>query len=88
MLLKGRCDKKFNFMGNLLTHRMIKEIIKKNHEEDIDIQIQLSTYEDGRDFLNIVVDDIPSNVESKKNSILNALLSVDEINEGLEKTPA
>lgn len=85
LLLKGRCDKKFNYMGNLISYEKIKQIISENYGKRIDIQIQLASDNQGNDLLNIIVDDDEAHLSSIKKKLMNALCGVDEINEGIQK---
>lgn len=83
--LKGRCDKKFNYMGNLISYEKIKQLIAENYGKKLDIQIQLRSDDLGNDLLNIIVDDNETNLNMIKAKLINALSSVDEINEGIQK---
>lgn len=85
ILLKGRCDKKFNYMGNLVSYEKIKKIVIENYDNPIDIQIQLSTNDSGHDLLNIVVDDDNDHLDLIRDKIVNDLIILEEISEGIAK---
>lgn len=85
LLLKGRSDKKFNFMGNLIGYKRIKQEIIAIYEKDIDIQLQLSTNKNGVDVLNVVVDDDELSILKFQHLIEQKLNAIGEIREGIEK---
>lgn len=83
--LKGRSDKKFNYMGNLISYEKIKKIIASHYGKILDVQIQLTSDKLGNDLLNVVIDDNELSLSKMKETLINDLSAISEINEGIKK---
>lgn len=83
--LKGRIDKKFNYMGNLLSHEKIQTAITNVYGKIKEVQIQLKTDEHGKDELCIVIDEPFAQLETQQKNLMTAIANLEEVNEGLLK---